>query len=98
MENIFEKTQIKLLQLKTTTFERKTTVDGIHSRLSSAKEKVPDIAVENWNLVPLLSTYSRYSFYTVYLFSLKLDNNVVTQGFDFTPSLRETPKMVRESS
>lgn len=46
--------------MKTTIFKRKTTLDRIHSRLSSAEEKFSGIAIENWKLIPLLSIYSRH--------------------------------------
>lgn len=44
---------------KTTIFLRKMTIDGIHSRLSSAEETLSILAIENKNLVPLLSIYSK---------------------------------------
>lgn len=44
---------------KTTIFLRKMTIDGIHSRLSSAEETLSILAIENENLVPLLSIYSK---------------------------------------
>lgn len=39
--------QIKLLGMKTTTFQRKMTIECIHSRLRSAEETLRVIAVEN---------------------------------------------------
>lgn len=46
MEDI-KNAQLKLLEMKTTVFQRKTTRNGIHSRLSSAEETLSVITIEN---------------------------------------------------